>query len=94
MQIILKQKLLNQMNIVSPRIDEFYTQELTRAGEKNVPILLITRDRYLWEKKERRLYDELLSIPGMSVINNPNVNYLLIFNTELKEFNSFNLTYS
>lgn len=73
----------DQMNIVSPKLDEFYIKELERAAGKGIPILLITRDRYLWEKKERGLYDELLNIPGMSVINNPNVNYLLIFNTEI-----------
>ena len=73
----------DQMNIVSPKLDEFYTKELARAASKGIPILLITRDRYLWEKKERGLYDELLNIQGMTVINNPNVNYLLIFNTEI-----------
>lgn len=73
----------DQMNIVSPKLDEFYTKELERAASKGIPILLITRDRYLWEKKERGLYDELLNIQGMTVINNPNVNYLLIFNTEI-----------
>ena len=73
----------DQMNIVSPKLDEFYTKELERAAGKGIPILLITRDRYLWEKKERSLYDELLNIQGMTVINNPNVNYLLVFNTEI-----------
>ena len=73
----------DQLNVVSPKLDDFYSLELKRAAERGIPILLITRDRYVYEKKERRIYDELKSIQGINVINNPYVTYLLMFNTEM-----------
>ena len=44
--------------------------------------MIITRDRRFLEKKSQKLYDDLTNTPGISVINNPNVRYLLVFNTD------------
>ena len=57
-------------------------EQIRKAAERGMPVLLITRDRHLWDKKQRILYDELNSTNGINVINNPHVNYLLLYNTE------------
>ncbi|MHA1439214.1 MAG: hypothetical protein ACTSPD_16705 [Promethearchaeota archaeon] len=71
-----------QINIVSPKIDRFYTTELKKLSQKGIPILLITRDRRLWKTSYQSYYDDLKSSTGINIINNPNVLFLLIFNTE------------
>ncbi len=72
----------DQLNIVTPRIDDFYAKELIRAVERGIPVLLITNDRSEIPKNYIPIYDNLKITQGISVINNPNVKYLLIFNTE------------
>ena len=86
---VLNDNLLNlinstkdQLNIVTPRIDSFYLKELKKVVERGIPILLITNDRSVLPKNYIPIYDELKSTQGISVINNPNVKFLLIFNTE------------
>lgn len=81
--IELIQTTQDQLNIVTPKIDDFYSIELKRAAQRGIPILLLTRDRNVYDKKERRIYDELKSTEGINVINNPYVTYLLMFNNEL-----------
>lgn len=73
----------DQLNIVSQIVDEFYALELKKAAQRGIPILLITRDRHLLDKPLKKIYDGLKKTPGISLINNPNVTYLLVFNTEL-----------
>jgi len=82
---------VDQINIVAPRVDTFYSTEIRKAAERGIPILLITRDRHLWEKKQRILYDELNSTNGINVINNPHVNYLLLYNTEIAMYSGGDL---
>ncbi|MCK4381412.1 MAG: hypothetical protein KAW51_09770 [Candidatus Lokiarchaeota archaeon] len=72
----------DQLNIVTPRIDEFYAKELKRLVEREIPVLLITTDRGEFSKKDLPIYDDLKLTQGISVINNPNVRFLLVFNTE------------
>lgn len=72
----------DQLNIVSPRIDSFYAKELKRLVERGIPVLLITTDRGEVTKKDLPIYDDLKLTQGISVINNPNVKFLLVFNTE------------
>jgi len=71
----------DQINLVSTKIDRFYSTELKKAAQRGVPVLIITRDRHLMDKNDQKFYDELKSTNGISVINNPNVRYLLIFNS-------------
>ena len=71
----------DQINVVTPKTDRFYSTELKKAAERGIPILVITRDRHLMDKKDQAFYDELKSANGISVINNPNVRYLLVFNS-------------
>ncbi len=72
----------DQLNIVTPRIDGFYANELKRIVERGIPILLITNDRSDIPKDYIPIYDDLKLTQGISIINNPNVKYLLVFNTE------------
>ncbi|MFW9895982.1 MAG: hypothetical protein ACFFD7_09290 [Candidatus Thorarchaeota archaeon] len=70
-----------QLNIVTPKIDEFYVRELKRLTQKGIPILMITNDRANLPKPYRQIYDDLKITEGISIINNPNVRFLLLFNT-------------
>jgi hypothetical protein len=72
----------DQLNIVTPRVDRFYSVELRKIVEKGIPILLITGDRSTLDKSYRQFYDDLKKTPGIQILNNPNVKYLLMFNTE------------
>ncbi|MHA1987926.1 MAG: hypothetical protein ACW98D_14920 [Promethearchaeota archaeon] len=70
-----------QLNIVTPKIDEFYARELKKLTQKGIPVLLITNDRADLSKSYRPIYDDLKITEGISIINNPNVRFLLLFNT-------------
>ena len=70
-----------QLNIVTPKIDEFYSRELKKLTQKGIPVLLITNDRADLPKSYRSIYDDLKVSEGISIINNPNVRFLLLFNT-------------
>lgn len=72
----------DQLNIVTPKVDRFYSVELKKIVEKGIPILLITGDRSTLDKSYRQFYDDLKKTPGIQILNNPNVKYLLMFNTE------------
>jgi hypothetical protein len=71
-----------QLNIVSPKIDRFYAIELKKLTQKGIPILIITNDRGGIPKDFQEIYDDLKATSGVSIINNPNVRYLLVFNSE------------
>jgi len=86
---ILNEHLINlitstsiQLNIVSPKIDKFYSLELKKLNEKGIPILIITNNRSNIPKMYQEIYDDLKQTSGISIINNPNVRYLLVFNAE------------
>jgi phosphatidylserine/phosphatidylglycerophosphate/cardiolipin synthase-like enzyme len=70
-----------QLNIVSPLIDKFYATELKNLTKKGVAILIITNDRGAIPAVYQEVYDDLKSTSGIKIINNPNVRYLLVFNS-------------
>ncbi|MFW9987633.1 MAG: hypothetical protein ACFFC3_03175 [Candidatus Odinarchaeota archaeon] len=72
----------DQLNVVTPKIDQFYATELKRTVEREIPVLLITTDRSEYSKKMVNIYDDLKNTQGVSIVNNPNVRFLLVFNTE------------
>ncbi len=71
-----------QLNVVTPKIDAFYARELKKLNQKGIPVLLITNDRADLPKSYRQIYDDLKISEGISIINNPNVRFLLLFNTD------------
>ena len=86
---VLNEQLINliistkqQLNIVSPKIDKFYANEIKKLNEKGVAILIITNDRGAIPTEFQEVYDDLKATSGIMIINNPNVRYLLVFNLE------------
>jgi F420-dependent methylenetetrahydromethanopterin dehydrogenase len=86
---VLNEQLINlvistkqQLNIVSPKIDRFYADEIKKLTQKGIPILIITNDRGGIPKEFQEVYDDLKAMSGVNIINNPNVRYLLVFNSE------------
>ncbi len=71
----------DQLNIITPKFDKFYANELKRVPERGTPVLMITRERGTLHKKEFPVYDDLKNTQGISIINNPSVNFLLVFNS-------------
>ena len=71
-----------QLNIVSPKIDKFYSIELKKLTEKGIPILIITNDRGNIPKIYQEIYDDLKKTSGITIFNNPNIKYLLVFNAK------------
>jgi len=71
-----------QLNIVSTKIDKFYATELKRLTQRGVAVLLIMNDRGNIPQAHQEVYDDLKLTPGIKIINNPNVRYLLVFNSE------------
>lgn len=72
----------DQLNIITPSVDSFYAKELKRTVKRGIPVLLITNDRSDIPKSYMPIYDDLKLTQGISVINNPNVKFLLVFNTD------------
>jgi len=72
----------NQLNIITPKIDEFYAKELKKLVQRGIPVILITNDRGEIPKQYYPIYDDLKLTEGISMINNPNVSFLLLFNNE------------
>ncbi|MFX0026284.1 MAG: hypothetical protein ACFE8M_07700 [Candidatus Hermodarchaeota archaeon] len=71
-----------QLNIVSPKIDKFYAVELKKLANQGIPVLIITNDRGSFPNAYHEVYDDLKQIGGITIINNPNVRYLLVFNSK------------
>ncbi len=71
-----------EIRIVSPKIDLFYMTELKKVASKGISILLITNDRGGLTPEYQQYYDEIKATSGIKVINNPNVRYMLVFNTK------------
>ena len=71
-----------QLNIVSPKIDRFYANEIKKLTQRGIPILIINNDRGGIPKAFQEIYDDLKVTSGVRIINNPNVRYLLVFNSE------------
>jgi len=51
----------SQLNIVSPKIDQFYANEIKRLVQKGIPVLIITNDRGSIPKGYQDAYDDLKS---------------------------------
>ena len=71
-----------QLNIVTPKVDKFFATELMNLAQKGLQILIIMNERGNLSKEFQLIYDKLKLTSGIKVINNPNVHYLLAFNSE------------
>lgn len=86
---IINERLINlitstkqQLNILSPKIDRFYANAVKKLTQKRIPILIITNDRGSIPKAYQEVYDDLKVTSGVSIVNNPNIRHLLVFNSE------------
>ena len=70
----------DQLNILTPKIDRFYTNELKNLVNKGFEIRLVTLERSSMSSEFLEYYDELKNERKIKIINNPNVDFLLIFN--------------
>ncbi len=72
----------SQLNIISPKIDKFYANEIKKLVKKGVPVLLITNDRRGLLGEYLEIFEDLKQTEGVNIISNPNIRLLLVFNTE------------
>jgi hypothetical protein len=72
----------DQLNIVTPKVDRFYTTEILRIAKRDIPVLLVTNDRRLYQEEYQEYYDQLKNEENITLVNNPNVRYLLVFNSQ------------
>jgi len=68
------------MNLVTPKVDNFYTRELINAANKQISISLIINERSTIPPIYQTYYDQLKGTPNINIVNNPNVRYLLLLN--------------
>ncbi|MBY9007232.1 MAG: hypothetical protein KGD63_10790 [Candidatus Lokiarchaeota archaeon] len=80
-----------ELNILSPKIDRFYTNEIRNLANKGIKILIITNERSTIPKNYRVFYDELKNFKGVDIINNPRVKFLLVFNDQNAIYSGGNL---
>lgn len=71
-----------QLNIVTPKVDQFFSNELKKLAQKGLQILLIMNERGNLLKEYQQIYDDLKLTSGIKVINNPNVRFMMAFNNE------------
>ncbi|TFF90340.1 MAG: hypothetical protein EU548_03505 [Promethearchaeota archaeon] len=69
-----------QINILSYKIDRFYTNELRKIAQKGIKVMIITSERGKIPDKYIEYYDQLKSTSEINIINNPNIKLLLAFN--------------
>jgi len=69
-----------QINILSYKIDRFYTNELRKIAQKGIKVMIITSERGKIPEKYVEYYDQLKSTNGINIVNNPNIKLLLAFN--------------
>lgn len=84
---VINDKLINlihssdeYINVITPKVDNFYTKEILNAVEKGLTVTIIINERSGIPPRYQPNYDQLRSNKKINVINNPNVRYILMFN--------------
>ena len=70
----------SNVRIVTPKIGPFYLDLITKIAQKGIPVLLIINDRRNIPTEYQQYYDQLKNKTNISIVNNPNVKYLLVMN--------------
>ncbi|TXT65697.1 MAG: hypothetical protein BAJALOKI1v1_390017 [Promethearchaeota archaeon] len=68
------------LNILTPYVDRFYTNEIKRLAEKGISVLVITHNRGLIPREYGSFYDELKSSDNVKIVNSPNIQCIIAFN--------------
>ncbi|MBD3194390.1 MAG: hypothetical protein GF317_04995 [Candidatus Lokiarchaeota archaeon] len=75
-------KTTDQINVLTPKVDKFYANELIKLSQQGIAVLIITNDRSNIPDDFKEYFDQLKAAAGINVVTNPKVKYLLLFNTE------------
>ena len=77
-----------ELKIVAPFITQEYVVLLQDRVKAGVKIQIVLNDRRFWDANSAKFYDQLKATPGIDLINNPNVKYLLIWTPESSLYSS------
>ena len=69
----------SEIKIVAPYITKEYTLVLQDRVRSGANVMLVLNDRRLWPEDVAPFYDKIKVTPGMELVNNPNVKYLMIW---------------
>ncbi|MHA1795511.1 MAG: hypothetical protein ACTSUK_05320 [Promethearchaeota archaeon] len=77
-----------ELKIVAPYISEEYSLILQDRAKAGVKIQIVVNDRSLWPKNYQKIYDTLKADRSVDVVNNPNVNFLMVWSPNTSIFTS------
>ena len=77
-----------ELKIVAPYITQEYAMVLADRAKNGIKIQIVLNDRRLWPADVSKIYDQLKATPGVDLVNNPNVKYLLVWSPETCLFTS------
>ncbi len=69
----------SNLKIITPKIGSGYVKFILNVASKGIPVLIIINDRRNIPLEYQKDYDELKTKSNLSIVNNPNVKYLLVF---------------
>lgn len=69
-----------KIDLLTPKIDKFYINELKRLADNGIEVRVILKDRSLIPTDYIPFFDELKSISNITMVTNPNIKNLVIFN--------------
>ncbi|MHA1720346.1 MAG: hypothetical protein ACTSWX_13990 [Promethearchaeota archaeon] len=78
----------SDLKIVAPYITNEYALILKDRAKNRVKVQIVLNDRRLWPQKHVEIYDQLKVTPGIDLINNPNVKFLLVWSPNTALFTS------
>ncbi len=78
----------SELKIVAPYISEEYMLILSDRVNNGIDVQCILNDRRLWPKEFQEIYDKLRVMKNLQLINNPNVQFLLVWSPETAIFTS------
>ncbi len=76
------------LRIVAPYITEEFALILQDRAKNGIKVQIVLNDRRIWPQQYMTIYDKLKATPGIDLINNPNVKYLLVWSPSTALFTS------
>ncbi len=71
-----------ELKIVAPYVTEEYALILQDRAKAGVNIQIVMNDRRYWSEEHAKFYDKIKAFPGLDLVNNPNVKYLMIWSPD------------
>lgn len=82
---------VSSLKIITPKIGPFYSEKILSVAKKGIPVLMIINDRRFIPQEFQQYYDDLKTKSNVSIVNNPNVKYLLVMNEKQVLFSAASL---